>query len=94
MMKLLYLAVGFVKALLSLMKILVFSSCILSNIPKDGKDLFPMFVTRLGDVILYPIKGLCKNIGIINSLPFDISYIVAFVILQIMGAFLPTITVQ
>ena len=94
MIGMLYFAVGFVKALLSFMNILVFSSCILSNVPTEGMNSFILFVTRLGDLILLPVKRLCKRVRIIDSMPFDVTYIIAFVGLHIMEVCLPTLTLS
>ena len=90
---LLYFAVCFVKALLSLLRGFVFLSAILSEIPTRITDSLIFFVLRLGDFVVYPARRVCKSIRLSGLIPVDASYIITISVLYLIEVFLPNVTV-
>ena len=88
----LYVTVNLVRVLLGFFQLVLCVSAILSWFPLfDDDNVFIGLVDRICEPLLYPARLLVDKSGFLSALPIDVSYILTYIALSVIGAFLPVI---
>ena len=89
----LYIAVTTVRIFIEFLKLALCINALISWLPVDDDNVFVLLLDRICAPILYPARLLVEKSEHLSSFPIDISYILTFIALMIIGAFLPIMTV-
>ncbi len=92
MLYILYVAINLVRALLGFFQLVLCVSAIMSWFPIfDEDNVFVRLLDRICEPLLFPARLLVDKSNFLSSLPVDVSYIVTYIALSLIGAFLPVI---
>lgn len=87
-----YLIINLVQLILSFLELVLFLNALISWFPIfDEGSVFAQLLYRISEPILYPARLLVAKSEMLSSLPIDISYIITFFGLSIIGSLLPAI---
>lgn len=68
----------------------MFIRAILSWVMPDEDNAIIRFVNAITEPIIYPVRTLINRIESVRNLPFDISFMITFLLLVILQYILPT----
>lgn len=92
MLYFLYVSVNLVRVLLGFFRLVLCVSAIMSWFPIfDEDNVIVDLIDRICEPILYPARLLVDRSGFLASLPIDVSYIITYIALSVIGAVLPVI---
>lgn len=92
MLYFLYVSVNLVRVLLGFFQLVLCISAILSWFPVfDEGNVFIDLIDRICEPILFPARLLVDRSSFLSSLPIDVSYIITYIALSVIGALLPVI---
>ncbi len=89
----LYVAVTTVRLLIDILQLALCIHAIVSWLPLDDDNVFVVLLEGICAPILYPARLLVEKSETLSSLPVDISFIITYIGLMIIGAFLPVIRI-
>lgn len=89
----LYVTVTTVRILIDFLQLALCINAIISWLPVDDDNVFVLLLDRICAPVLYPARLLVEKSELLSSLPIDISYILTYIALMIIGVFLPVITI-
>lgn len=90
---LLFVIVKVVKVALYSAEIVLFVSALFSLLGMDEDNFLFSIVLDTADFILMPVRFLCDKSEFLSSLPIDVSYLFAFMIIELMLVFLPSVLI-
>ena len=76
---------------LSALQLLMLIRAILSWFPVDEESKLLRFVYCATEPIIIPIRGLLNRLDFFANMPIDISFMVAYLLISIVGFMLPTV---
>lgn len=68
----------------------MFVRAILSWIMPEEENTLVRFINAVTDPIIYPVKVMLDKIEAVRNMPFDLSFLVTFILLVILQYILPT----
>lgn len=77
-----------IRLILRLFEILLFIRAILSWFPIDRDNVVSRFLESATEPILLPVRKLLFRIPALQNFPFDLSYIVVFLLIQLLSGLL------
>lgn len=77
-----------IRLILRLFEILLFIRAILSWFPIDRDNVVSRFLESATESILLPVRKLLFRIPALQNFPFDLSYIVVFLLIQLLSGLL------
>lgn len=89
----LYVAVNSVSLLIDFLQLALCVNAVISWLPINEDSVFVQLLDMICLPILYPARILLEKSETLSSLPIDISYIITYVALTVIGAFLPQIAI-
>ncbi len=89
MTNLVYVFTNMVSFFLIALEVMMFIRAILSWLPVDEDAPIANFVFVMTEPIIIPVRFLLERFEIVRSLPIDISFFVAFVMLSVIQMLLP-----
>lgn len=72
------------------LQLFMFIRAILSWVMPDEDNAIIRFVNAITEPIIYPVRTLINRIESVRNLPFDISFMITFLLLVILQYILPT----
>ena len=92
MLYILYFVINLVQLILSFLQLALFLSALISWFPAfDEGSVFAQLLYRITEPLLYPARLLVSKSEMFSSLPIDMSYIITFFGLSIIGSLLSSI---
>ena len=89
----LYVTVTTVRLLIDLLQFALCINALVSWFPVSEENVFVQLLDRICTPVLYPARLLVEKSDTLSSFPIDISYIVTYIALSVIGAMLPTIAI-
>ena len=89
----LYVAMTTVTLLIDLLKLALCVYAVTSWLPLEDDNKFVVLLEGLCAPVLYPARLLVEKSETLSSLPVDISFLITYIGLSIIGAFLPSIII-
>ncbi len=89
----LYIAMTSVKVLIDFLQLALCINAILSWLPLEEDNIFVVLLEGICAPVLYPARLLVEKSETLSSLPVDVSFIMAYIGLTIIGAVLPVINI-
>lgn len=89
----LYATVTTVRLLIDFLQIALCVNALLSWFPMDDDSVLVRLLDMICAPALYPARLLVEKSRTLSSLPIDISYIITYVGLMLIGVMLPTIII-
>ncbi len=84
--------INLVQLVVEFIKVVLFISAIISWIPTiDRNNVLVRMVDGIVYPVIYPARLLVEKSQVMASLPFDLSYLIAYAVLTLLGTFLPRI---
>lgn len=84
--------INLVQLILSFLQLALFLSALISWFPIfNGDSVFAQLLYRITEPILYPARLLVEKSEMFSSFPIDMSYIITYFGLSIIGALLPSV---
>lgn len=68
----------------------MFARAIMSWIMPEDENMVSRFVFAVTEPIIYPVRMLLEKIEAVQNIPFDISFLVTFLLLVVIQYLLPT----
>lgn len=72
------------------LQLFMFVRAILSWIMPEEENTLVRFINAVTDPIIYPVKVMLDKIEAVRNMPFDLSFLVTFILLVILQYILPT----
>jgi YggT family protein len=72
------------------LQLFMFVRAILSWIMPEEENMLVRFVNSVTEPVIYPVRVLIDRIEALRNMPFDISFLVTFILLVILQYILPT----
>jgi len=85
----LYIFTQFIKIMLGALQIALLVRAVFSWLPTDEEGTVLTFVTHITEPVLLPVRNLLSRSESISSMPIDLSFIVTFMIVTLIGYMLP-----
>ena len=89
----LYVTVTTVRLLIDFLQMALLANAIVSWLPLDDDNIFVVLLDYICAPALLPARILVEKSKTLSSLPIDISYILTYILLMIIGAMLPEIRI-
>ncbi len=89
----LYVAVTTVKLLIECIQWALMLHAIVSWLPLDDDNAFMLLLEGICAPVLYPARLLVEKSETLSSFPVDVSFIMTYIALMLIGAFLPDIRI-
>ncbi len=89
----LYVTVTTVNIFIDFLKLALCVNAVISWLPLDDDNIFVVLLEGICAPVVYPARLLVEKSETLSSLPIDISYILTYVVLMIIGAMLPGISI-
>ena len=89
---LVYVLVRFVSVLLFALEILMMARVIMSWLPLDDEAPLIRFLYVVTEPFVMPVRNLLERSETIASMPFDLSFMVTYLILILVQMFLPSVS--
>ncbi len=86
-----YFIVGSVRFFLYALQMMMFIRAILSWIMPDTDNPIIGFLVTMTEPVIYPIRALLSRFEFFNSMPIDMSFMVAYLVLILVSALLPAV---
>lgn len=86
-----YLLSATVSTFLGAISFAMFLRCILSFLPGAEEWRISVFVAAISEVVVAPVRVLLSRFRFVAECPFDISFMVAFLLLSIWRGMVPTV---
>ncbi len=90
---LLFVIVKVVKVALFSAELVLFISALFSLLGADEDSFLFSIVLDTADFILMPVRYFCDKSEFLSSLPIDVSYLIAYMIIELMLVFLPSVLI-
>ena len=87
-MTLYYIIAKAISYLFNIIQIAVLVRCVLSFLPQYERSAFGRFIMTFTEPILAPCRNLWYKFSFARNLPFDLSPIIALLLLQLLASFL------
>ncbi len=91
MYNLVYVITSLVSIFLSVLHILMLVRAIMSWLPIDEDSPIMNFIYAMTEPIIIPIRMLLEKSETVRSFPIDISFFIAFILLSVLQAMLPSV---
>lgn len=88
-----YIIVGGVRFFLYALQLMMFARAILSWVMPDNDSAIVGFLVMVTEPVIVPIRALLSRIEVLNAFPIDISFMVAYMLLVLLSAILPSVTI-
>lgn len=85
---LLYVLSSTVGIFLSVVMFAMLGRAIFSFLPFDESAGLPAFLTLITEPIILPVRFVCSKIGIGEGLPFDIPFLITYILLSMITVFI------
>jgi YggT family protein len=92
MVTVIYMVARLVSALVVLLQIAMFVRAILSWIPGAGDSAVGDFLAMVTEPVIAPIRALADRFGWFRNSPLDFSFIIAYLLLSLLGSLLASFT--
>lgn len=89
----LYIAVTTVRIFIDFLQLALLANAVISWLPLDDDNAFVVLLEGICAPVLYPARLLVEKSETLSSLPIDISYILTYIALMMIGALLPVIVI-
>lgn len=89
----LYIAVATVRIFIDFLQLALLANAVISWLPLEDDNTFVVLLEGICAPVLYPARLLVEKSETLSSLPIDISYILTYIALMIIGALLPVIVI-
>ncbi len=86
---LIYVTVKFIYYMVVALQLFMFVRAILSWIMPEEDNALIRFVNSVTEPVIYPVRTLLDRIEAVRNMPFDISFMVTFILLVILQYILP-----
>jgi len=86
-----YIFTTLVSVFLSVLNFFMLVRAVMSWLPIDEDSAFANFVYAMTEPIIIPIRMLLEKSETVRSMPIDLSFFIAFVLLSIVQTMLPTV---
>ena len=80
--------IGTAQALLTVLELCMLLRAILSWFPIREDNPFLLFVHMVTEPIVAPVRALFEKMGWFRNIPIDVSFIVAYLLLSVVGTLL------
>lgn len=91
MLAIIYVITTLVGVFLSILQILMLVRAILSWLPVDDEMGFANFVYAMTEPVVYPIRLLLERFDFISSVPIDIPFFAAMILISFVQMLLPSV---
>lgn len=88
-----YVIVGGVRFFLYALQLMMFARAILSWIMPETDSALAGFLVMITEPVIFPIRALLSRIEAFNTFPIDISFMVAYMLLVLLSAVLPSVSI-
>ena len=88
MERLLYVIVTLLQYAIDIMQLLIVVRAVLSWIPFEQENALENIIIRITEPVEAPVRAVLERISLFQSLPIDLSGIIAYVILSFIKSFL------
>ncbi len=85
-----YVVANAANLLIGALQLLMFVRAIFSWLPMADDNAFTEFVYSVTEVVIYPVRCLLERSEFVMSLPIDLSFFIAFVLLSVLQTALMT----
>lgn len=89
----LYIAVTTVRVFIEFLQLALIAYAVTSWLPLDEDNVFVNLLEGICAPVLYPARLLVEKSETLSSLPIDISFILTYFMLTLIGAFLPGVRI-
>jgi YggT family protein len=72
------------------LQLFMFVRAILSWVMPEEENMLVRFVNSVTETVIYPVRLLLDHVEAVRNMPFDISFLVTFILLVILQYILPT----
>ncbi|MHC1694462.1 MAG: YggT family protein [Eubacteriales bacterium] len=76
-----YVIVNFVNFILTVLQILMFARAIISWFPMEEENKITSFLYASTEPIIVPVRNILSRFSFFNSMPIDMSFLVAFILI-------------
>lgn len=70
---------------------LMFARMLLSWFPFDEDSAIVSFVYTMTEPIIFPVRAILESFDLFKSLPIDLSFFIAFLLISILRLLLPSV---
>ena len=91
LLQIVYVIIRIVYYLIVVMQVVMFARAIMSWLMPEEDNALVRFITIVTDPIIIPVRMILEKFEFVRSMPIDISFMVAFILLVIIQNILPAV---